>query len=139
MWNEYGRVGPGNAIALIDDDQEMRAMLQDVLAEEGFEVHGFESASEYLRTAGAANRYFSLILSDVNMPGSSGIDLLRSLRESNGRTPVLLMTAAPNAADERAAQGLGVGAYMRKPFRLHELLTQVRATLAVAKAAASGA
>jgi len=129
MLNEAGRLGVGRAIALVDDDQEMRSMLEDYLSSFGLEVHSFPGPREFLKSMEESKGHFSLVVSDVNMPGTNGLEMLTTARKSRPDLPAVLMTAAPNSKDEAAAMSLGVRAYLKKPFRLSELLSQVKATV----------
>jgi len=126
MLNEFGRVGKGNAIAIIEDSEDMRSMLQEFLGSLGYEVHAYNSAEEFLPLAHSARHYFSLLVSDVQMPGLTGLELLERLREKNNSLPVILMTVIPNRKEEQIAASLGACAYLEKPFPLSEFIERVR-------------
>jgi two-component system response regulator AtoC len=135
MLNEFGRVGKGNAIAIVEDDEEMREMLADFLAYMGYEVHAYPNAKEFLEVVGGAKRYFSVVISDVHMDGINGLEMLGRLREIDLFIPALMMTSAPNTRDRKLAESLGAAAYLRKPFTLAELITHVRKATSLAAVA----
>lgn len=114
-------------ILVVDDEPAVRGALARALALERHEVTLAADASEAL--ALLAERAYELILLDVLMPGMSGLELCRRLRQAQDRTPVLMLTAR-EAIDDRV-EGLDAGAddYLAKPFALRELLARVRALL----------
>lgn len=111
-------------ILVVDDEASMRKMLKILFTQEGYEVKCAKSAEEALSALDKAP--FSLVLSDVRMPGLSGLDLLRRLREDNSSADVVLMTAY--ASTESAIKALKLGAfdYVTKPFQVDELVNIVR-------------
>lgn len=120
------------SILVVDDEPAVRGALARALALERYEVALAADASEAL--ALLAERAYDLILLDVLMPGMTGLDLCRRLRQAEDRTPVLMLTAR-EAIDDRV-EGLDAGAddYLAKPFALRELLARVRALLRRASA-----
>src|SRR5215831_2443927 len=78
-------------ICLIDDDASARAALERVFAAEGYEVAGFVDGKAGL--AAALEQDFDCVLTDLRMPGISGIELIETLREELPNLPVVLMTA----------------------------------------------
>lgn len=112
-------------LLLVEDDPELAAILT-----EGFREHGIEvvHASTYAsgRMLGIKNGYDVMVL-DVMLPGGSGFDLCRVVRDRGVETPILMLTAK-DAVDDRV-KGLEVGAddYLTKPFAFRELLARVRA------------
>jgi FixJ family two-component response regulator len=111
-------------LAIVDDDESIRDTTKDLLESAGFSAATFDSA-ESLLTSDSLNR-FSCLITDVRMPGMTGIELHRHLVASGRAIPTILMTAYP---DERvcvlAAKSTIVG-YLVKPFDATELLTCVR-------------
>jgi len=114
-------------ILVVDDEPSMRRMLEILFRQEGFEVRAAASAEEAL--VALAAEPFSVVVSDIRMPGLSGIDLLRKLREEGGDAEVILVTAY--ASTESAIEALKLGAfdYVTKPFQVDELLHIVRNAL----------
>ena len=110
-------------VLLVEDDRVLRQALGDTLMLGGFDYLAVGSAEEAL--AVVAEQAFSLVVSDVNMPGMDGHQLLELLRARHPQLPVLLMTA--HAAVERAVQAMRQGAvdYLVKPFEPRALLDLV--------------
>lgn len=110
-------------VLLVEDDRALRQALGDTLELGGFAYRAVGSAEEALEAV--AEEAFSLVVSDVNMPGMDGHQLLARLRANQPQLPVLLMTA--HAAVERAVQAMRQGAvdYLVKPFEPRALLELV--------------
>ncbi|WP_422419693.1 sigma-54-dependent transcriptional regulator [Pseudomonas sp. GZD-222] len=110
-------------VLLVEDDRALRQALGDTLELGGFAYRAVGSAEEAL--AAVAEEAFSLVVSDVNMPGMDGHQLLALLRVRQPQLPVLLMTA--HAAVERAVEAMRQGAvdYLVKPFEPRALLELV--------------
>ena len=115
-------------ILVVDDDAEMRALLGEVLSEEGYEVEQSANAAEALIRL--RTETFSAIVLDKNMPGLSGLDVLPGLRLICPETPVIMITAYGDVATYVDAMEKGVFEYLFKPFRMEELLRLLRRTLA---------
>lgn len=112
-------------VLIIDDDRELTSMLQEFLAGEGFEVTCAADAATGLAAIG--ERPAELLVLDVMLPGASGFDLLRSLRQSHARLPVLMLTARGEAVDRILGLELGADDYLAKPFDPRELAARLRA------------
>ncbi|MDD0974566.1 sigma-54-dependent transcriptional regulator [Pseudomonas fontis] len=113
----------GVKVLLVEDDRSLRQALGDTLELGGFDYKAVSCAEDAL--AAAAAEVFSLVVSDVNMPGMDGHQLLAELRARQPQLPVLLMTA--HAAVERAVDAMRQGAadYLVKPFEPRALLDLV--------------
>ena len=109
----------GQRILLVDDDEDMRSLLADVLSDEGYEVIQAANGAEALVLL--HREAFAAILLDKRMPGLSGMDLLPGLRVICPQTPVIVITAFGDA--HTAAEGAEKGAFglLFKPFRMDEL------------------
>jgi len=104
---------------IVDDDDSVRDSTAVLLEACGYGTQNFASADEFLeKAAGLAGE---CLLVDVQMPGTSGLELLEKLRARNIRTPVILMTANAEHLGERAAQA-GALTVLRKPFSEEALL-----------------
>jgi two-component system phosphate regulon response regulator OmpR len=115
-------------ILVVDDDARLRALLQRYLAEQGFLVTTAESASDARRKLEFLSP--DLMVLDVMMPGESGLELVRALREQLGATfPVLLLTARGAPEDRIAGFEAGADDYLGKPFEPLELVLRIRAML----------
>ena len=114
-------------ILLIEDEAGLVITISDLLTAKGFTV---ESASD--GPAGLAkvlSGRFDLVILDVMLPGMSGLDVCRRLREHGNDVPVLMLTAKTQLADRVAGLRLGADDYLIKPFDLPELQARVRALL----------
>lgn len=113
----------GIKVLLVEDDRSLREALADTLLLAGHDYHAVGSAEEALTAV--AQHAFSLVVSDVNMPGMDGHQLLALLRARQPQLPVLLMTA--HGAVERAVDAMRQGAadYLVKPFEPKALLDLV--------------
>lgn len=110
-------------VLLVEDDRALRQALGDTLEIGGFAYRAVGSAEEALEAV--QSDAYSLVISDVNMPGMDGHQLLAHLRRHHPQLPVLLMTA--HAAVERAVEAMRQGAvdYLVKPFEPKALLSLV--------------
>ncbi len=121
---------PGQAamrILLVDDEAEMADPLSLMLKREGYQVDVAYDGDR--GTVMATASPYDLLILDWMMPGRSGIDICRSLRESGQTTPVLLLTAKDTIDDRVAGLDAGADDYLIKPFELRELMARVRALL----------
>jgi len=123
-------------IMVVEDDPGMRAVLRDVLIDEGFQVHE-EPGPERVAAAVERIRPRAIVL-DREMAGSNGIELLVALGRGYPGIPVLVITAFGGAAVRAEAIRAGAAGYLEKPFRMTMLLDTLRAITA-ARAAAIGA
>ncbi len=111
-------------ILIVDDDDGQRSLLNSFLRSQGFEtvdVDGGARALEKLRTG-----KFDMMISDVRMPGLSGLETLRLARQEHATLPVLLVTAFTDVRDAVAAMRDGAVNYLAKPIDLDELLACVQ-------------
>jgi DNA-binding response OmpR family regulator len=126
---------PRPRILLAEDDREMRRALGWGLRRAGYDVREFADAcdlSDHIADQLVCHRggaLAELIISDIRMPGGSGLGLLEGLREFDGATPVILITAFGSASTHAVAAALGARV-LDKPFDIEELLALVRKALA---------
>ena len=116
-----------NRLLIIDDDVRLAEMLAEYLALEGIQLTAVASGIQGLRSAQREN--FDLIILDVMLPGLSGFDVLKQLRETGSKTPVLMLTARGDDVDRIVGLDLGADDYLSKPFNPRELLARVKAIL----------
>jgi len=109
-------------ILLVDDDPAIRTSLAEALGEEGYEVRSAEDAD---RALASLQPVPELVLSDVRMPGMSGLELLRLLRERAPELDVVLMTAYDDMPTVVAAMSAGAVDFLVKPLELRQLMTVV--------------
>lgn len=114
-------------ILVVDDDPGQRSLLESFLSGQGFAVVTAASGEEALTILGS--REIGMMISDVRMPGISGLDTLHRVRETHASLPVLLVTAYPQVRDAVGAMRDGAVNYLEKPIDLDELLGSVRTAL----------
>ena len=122
-------------VLVIDDSEEMRSILAEILSSEGYEVSAAADGATGL--AEAATLRPDLILCDLIMPGVSGYDVLRGLRREpqTAVVPVILLTGVGGSEAQRAGMNLGADDYLVKPVSREVLLETVAARLARSAAA----
>ena len=111
-------------VLIVDDDKRMRSVLKSLLAEEGHEATACPDGLEAIARCGETA--FDLVITDLMMPGASGIDVLKACRKSHPETLVVLITGF--ASLETAIQAIREGAYdyITKPFKMEEMKIVVR-------------
>ena len=114
-------------ILVVDDDSAMREMLFSLFRDRGYRVQEASSASEALEKAG--EEPFDAILSDIRMPGKTGINLVCELRDLRPDTPVVLMTAFGSIDSAVESMRAGAFDYITKPFEPEAVLLTVERAL----------
>lgn len=112
-------------VLVIEDDATLGPALQEFLAGQGYAVD-LLGDGEHVAGAVSAQSY-DLLLLDLNLPGVSGLDVLRGLRRDGQQVPVLILTARDALEDRVAGLDAGADDYVTKPFELAELAARVRA------------
>jgi FixJ family two-component response regulator len=107
-------------IAVVDDDESFRAALVELLSSTGYAVRGFASAEEFVGVGGAGS--FGCIITDIHLPGMSGIDLKQLLMSGGYRVPVIMITARADPGLEGRAVSSGAVCLLRKPFEADALI-----------------
>ncbi len=113
-------------ILVVDDDTRLRELLHKYLTEQGFRITAARDAADARVKLESFD--FDLIVLDIMMPGESGLELTRGLREKS-RVPVLLLTAVGEIAARIAGLARGADDYLSKPFEPRELVLRVNAIL----------
>src|SRR4051812_44292382 len=113
-------------ILVVDDDARLRELLRKFLSDRGFRVTTAAHSAEAEAKLGSME--FDLLVLDVMMPGESGVDLTRRLRQT-GTVPTLLPPARAEPPDRIAGLSSGADACLPKPFEPDELLLRIRAFL----------
>jgi two-component system response regulator MprA len=114
-------------ILVVEDDQDLRAVLRRGLEEEGFAVAGASTGAEAMERV-SARRPDAMVI-DVGLPDADGRDLCQALRARGVQTPVLFLTARDALTDRLAGFRAGGDDYLTKPFSLAELIARLRALL----------
>lgn len=119
---------PKRRILCTDDDPDTRELIVLVLTETGFDVKCADTAVEAI--ALAKSESFDLYLIDNWMPGLTGPELTRKLREFDPKTPILFYSAAAFESDKEAARLAGAQGYLVKPVGFRELASEVSRLIA---------
>lgn len=108
-------------IGVVDDEEGIRATTRSLIRSLGFNVESFESVEGFLSAPGTVTR-FACIVSDIQMPGLSGIDLHRLMTQRDDPIPVILMTARTEAEILQQARDSGAQWLLHKPFSADRLI-----------------
>ncbi|MBW2288928.1 MAG: sigma-54-dependent Fis family transcriptional regulator [Deltaproteobacteria bacterium] len=114
-------------LLLVDDDSAMRQMLAALFEEQGYTVHQADSARSAIAQAQEID--FDVVLSDIRMPGKTGIEMVGEMRSLRPRTPVILMTAFGSIDSAIGAMRAGAFDYITKPFEPDTALITVERAL----------
>ena len=115
---------PAHKILLVDDDREICQLLEKYLKEQGYDIataNDFAHMKRVLKT-----KTFDLILLDIMLPGSNGIEICKWLRQSSS-VMILMLSAMGSEADRILGLEIGADDYLPKPFNPRELLARIRA------------
>jgi len=113
-------------ILVVDDDAEIRRLLHDYLARNGYRVSTARDGQEMRRVLrGGA---LDLVVLDIMLPGEDGLELCRQLR-ADGEIPIVMLTARDDATDRVVGLELGADDYLAKPFQPRELLARIKSVL----------
>ena len=114
-------------ILIIEDDEKIVSFLKKGLIEECYVVDSATNGDEGLYLA-SVNEY-DLILLDIQLPVKDGIEVCKSLRDSNNQTPIIMLTAKDSIEDKIKGLDIGANDYLAKPFSFAELLARIRVQL----------
>jgi FixJ family two-component response regulator len=114
-------------VSIVEDDNFLRASIRRLMRSLGFAVEAFPSAAELLASPRLTQT--SCLITDVNMPAMTGIELYNHLVKTGRAIPTILITAYPNDLDRIAALNEGVICYLQKPIDQQELIRCLRAAL----------
>jgi two-component system, OmpR family, response regulator len=113
-------------ILIVDDDSQVRQLIGRFLRENGYRVTGARDGREMRETL--ASTAIDLIILDLMLPGTSGLDLCRELRATSS-VPIIMLTAKGEDTDRIVGLEVGADDYLPKPFNPRELLARIRAVL----------
>lgn len=117
----------GVSVLVVDDDAEIRDLVEEYLAEEGFTVYGVPDGGR-LRDR-LAEGVPDLVLLDLKLPGEDGLTLARELRRNYPGMGIVMISGKEDVVDRVAGLEVGADDYIVKPFHLRELLARVRSVL----------
>jgi len=114
-------------ILIVDDDAAVREILVDLLCE-NYECNTASTAEQALQYLEIEN--YDAVLTDLAMPGLTGVEILKRIRLKDLNTPVIIISGKPQEEDPQSLLNLGAFAYLTKPFRLDEIESVVQRAVA---------
>ena len=114
-------------ILIVEDDSDINSLLCKILEKEGFETVSAYSGSEALLRN--SMEQFDMMLLDLMLPGTTGEEVIRQLRETENEIPILVLTAKAALEDKVSVLDLGADDYLTKPFENEEVVARVNARL----------
>jgi FixJ family two-component response regulator len=121
------QVSQNSMISIVDDDSSVREALKDLIRAMGFAVETFACAEDFLLSGLVAQT--GCLITDMRMPGMSGLELHMQLLAKGTPVPMILVTAFADEKEKARALQAGVMGYLTKPFNETELLTRIRSAL----------
>jgi DNA-binding response OmpR family regulator len=118
---------PGTRVLVVEDDRYIRELMAMELEHRGLEVLCVPDGPSGLEAAGRFRP--DIVVLDVMLPGLDGVGVLKRLRTSGSRVPVVMLTARDAPTDKIHSLDLGADDYLTKPFHVEELLARMRAVL----------
>jgi two-component system OmpR family response regulator len=120
-------MGETARILIIDDDENIRKVLETILADEGYIVASAETARKGIEKS--EKTFYNLALIDVRLPDMEGIELLSKLRDTKPKMRKIIVTGYPTLQNAIAAVNKGADAYVMKPFDVESILQTIREQL----------
>lgn len=111
-------------ILIIDDDENIRKVLQTILDDEGYVTDVAETARKGIEKS--ENEFYNLALIDVRLPDMEGIELLSKLRETTPKMRKIIVTGYPTLQNAVGAVNKGADAYVMKPFDVEKILQTIK-------------
>ncbi|UCG62919.1 MAG: response regulator [Candidatus Zixiibacteriota bacterium] len=114
-------------ILIVDDDPLMRGLLKKIVEREGYKTKEAESGEQALELFDS--KKIGLVISDLEMPGMNGLELLKAIKEKSRKIPVLIVTGKTYGYDKHDVLEAGADGYITKPFKNFEIARRVAAFL----------
>jgi DNA-binding response OmpR family regulator len=114
-------------ILLVDDNENIRKLMEIYLKQEGYHVLQAENGEKALEILAVTNA--DIVIADIMMPEMNGFELTKALRDAQFNMPILMVTAKDAFIDKKTGFGLGADDYMTKPVDMEELVLRVKALL----------
>lgn len=111
-------------ILVVDDDRDNLGLIKHILELEGVEVHCASSGEEALPKI--TERTFSLMITDLNMPGMNGLELSRKALEISPQMPIIMISGDISPEITRLAMEIGISKILAKPFHPNRMLATIR-------------
>ena len=118
-------------ILIVEDDEEMRSLLKEFLEEEGFETECARNGSDALREI--VKKPFDLIVTDIEMPGLTGLDILPEMKKLRPGASIIVMTSFANEEVCRRSLEKGASGYLEKPIHIKKLKALIYELLSTKK------
>lgn len=113
--------GEGRVVMIVDDDLPLVALVEEMVADLGYEPVGFASSVAALQAFGAEPTRFDIVLTDETMPGLTGIDLARKIRSLRADIPIILMSGYGGTRLAEYANSAGIYNILHKPLQSHDI------------------
>lgn len=126
-WHKAGMSHRSPRVLVVDDDSELRALLQRFLSEHGYAVRAVDGGKAM--DAALQREPADVIVLDLMMPGEDGLAVVRRLRAAGDATPVIMLTARGDPIDRVLGLEMGADDYLAKPFLPRELVARLAAIL----------
>ncbi len=114
-------------VAIVDDDRSVQIALKDLMESAGLSAHCFGSAEEFLESD--QRNETGCLVTDIRMPGMSGLDLQARLKAEGSRVPIIFITAHSDTKMKMQAMSAGAVEFLSKPFDDEVLLEKARSAL----------
>lgn len=121
--NVQGSELTGLEVMVVDDEVDIRELLAAYLHAQGLIVTTMPDGQAAVDALDRSNGRFSLVVTDINMPGADGFDVVRAARRANAAADVVVITGYASDGGAQKALGLGAHDYLHKPFKLRQLDT----------------
>jgi len=121
-------VSKARIVSIVDDDASVRVAMESLVRSQGLIAFAFESAEDFLRSPRVDDS--ACLVTDVQMPGMSGLDLQDRLIAQGNRVPIIFITAFPEQSIRSRAEAAGAFACLEKPFGGRTMLELLRQALA---------
>jgi DNA-binding NtrC family response regulator len=118
-------------ILIIDDDENIRRVLETILTDEGYSVDTADTANRGIEKSEGS--FFNIALVDVRLPDMEGIELLPKLRSTKPKMRKIIVTGYPTLQNAISAVNNGANAYVMKPFDVEKILNTIKEQLAKQK------
>lgn len=118
-------------ILVVEDDEQIRQGLLEVLSQDGYEVSSAATGVEAIEKA--KKEAYDLVITDLVMPGASGMDVLREVKSINSETQVIIITGFGTIENAVQAMGEGASDYLCKPLRIDDVRVKIKKAIEEAK------
>ena len=124
---DQGSFPEGNeSLLIVDDEDAIRHILRTAFTRKGYSVISASNGLEAIEILGNPSHTIDAVLLDINMPGASGVDVVRAIKARRPELPVLILSGHINAESRNALEQLGQTEFISKPYRLDELGRRIR-------------